>query len=75
MARNYRLIDAMAARGIGIDELAMRIGLERKAVIRYRKGSMPKVDTALAIAQVLGVGVDELWEPSRDSVYRRGAEC
>lgn len=75
MARNYRLIDAMAARGIGSEKLAMRVGLERKAVIRYRKGSMPKVDTALAIAQVLGVGVDELWEPSREGACGQGAEC
>lgn len=67
---NYRLVDAMRECGMTDEELARRLGVNRKSVLRYRHGTQPRVRHAIRIARILGASVYDLWEESNDSVYK-----
>lgn len=48
--------------GIPVSLLAEKVGVSRRAIWNYMTGdSLPRVDVALKIAEVLHTSVDALW--------------
>lgn len=45
------------------EELAHAVGVTRQTVFDIERGSMPRVDLALALAAELGTTVEDLWQP------------
>ena len=60
-AFGHRLRVLLADRGMSQVELAERSGVSRQAVNNYMtRGNSPSLSTAVSIARVLGVSVDDL---------------
>ena len=60
-AFGHRLRVLLADRGMSQVELAERSGVSRQAVNNYiTRGNSPSLSTAVSIARVLGVSVDDL---------------
>jgi transcriptional regulator with XRE-family HTH domain len=49
------------AAGWSLSELARRAGLSRQTLLAVEHGTVPRVDTALRIAEALGTTVEALW--------------
>ncbi len=56
-----RLRVLMADRAMNVSQLASMVGISRQMVYSYlNNGAIPNLDTAVKIARVLGVSVDDL---------------
>lgn len=53
-------------RGLTQRGLADRVGVSHASIGRYERGvDVPRLDVALLIAAILGVGLDDLYVPAR----------
>lgn len=64
-----RLQELRKRAGLTQQELAVRAGVSLGAIAQLESGRrrFPRIKTALAIARVLGVEVEEIWPPDRSS--------
>ena len=56
-----RIKEVMKEKGVGVQELADKLGVSRQALSRQINGNL-MVDTAQRIADALGVSIAELFE-------------
>ena len=61
-----RIKEVMKEKGVGVQELADKLGISRQALSRQIKGNL-LVDTAQRIADKLGVPITELFEERHQS--------
>lgn len=59
---NERLIKARQKAGCTQGEVAGRIGVDRSTFAHYERGRMPTLDTAIKIARVLGLSVEDIFD-------------
>jgi transcriptional regulator with XRE-family HTH domain/molybdate-binding protein len=55
--------------GLSLSETARRAGISRQALLAIEQGRMPRADTAVRLAQVLGTTAEDLLAPDRDPVF------
>jgi len=58
----------MKEKGVGVQELADKLGVSRQALSRQINGNL-MVDTAQRIADALGVSIAELFEKKSESTF------
>jgi lambda repressor-like predicted transcriptional regulator len=64
---NSKLKDIIEERGIKITWLSDRSGVSRNTIHTYINGGIPALDKAYAIANALGLSVNEIWKDEETS--------
>lgn len=63
-----RLREARQEAGLTQAQVAGRLGVARPNVARWESGAqLPRVDTALKLAEAVGKTVEQLWTPESDN--------
>jgi DNA-binding XRE family transcriptional regulator len=58
--------------GVKLEKVLQQCGLERSVYARCEKGAEPKLGTALKVARLLQMPVEEIWSLADEPPQRRG---